>query len=468
MRIGFPFGGHLNLRAGLAASLLLGTAAAPLTLPPPSGDPQRIDFTADPLLRFAHTAVPAEPFLARLGEAAAHHPAVVAAIAEAQAVQGVRAQVRSGLFPQLDASLTGSRQLARDFGSRDTIVESLQPRGRVDAALTGEQLLFDWGATGNRIAAANERILAARAEVDRVATNTALAAVAAWYDVLAAETLVTLGSDAQARQRDILGQVRERVAQGLGAGGDVARGEAMLADARAVSARYGRLLGQARARYRESFGDDPPAMLARPLAPPSQAQSLDAAAALARRGPAVIAALKRAEATRRDWRAVRADGLPRLTAGIAATRYAVFERPDYEIRGLFTLRQSLSAGGRQRGIVAEASAKSRAADADADRAAGESERDAEAAFADVAALGRSVAALAASYTATRQVRDAYVEQFRVSRGSLIELLRAEQDYQATAAALLQAVCDLDVARFALLARTGEMLPAAGIRLDMTL
>ncbi len=357
------------------------------------------------------------------------------------------------------------RQLARDFGSRDTIVESLQPRGRADAAISAEQLLFDWGATSARIAAADARLAAARAEVEQVANDTALTGAAAAADVVAAQTLADLAAGATARHRVILDQTRIRVDQGLGPASDIARVEAMLADSLGRAAAYDRALGDARARYREIFGTEPAD--GRTLASRSQAQSLDAASALARRSPVVIAALKRAAAAGRDLAAVRADGRPRLSAAVNATRYDAFGSSDHELRGQLVLRQSLFAGGRQRGAVAEATGLTRAAGFEADRAAGASERDAASAFAEVEALTRGLDALAAAYTANRRVRDAYAEQFRVARGTLIELLRAEQDFQAAAAALVRGSLDLDIARYVLLARTGELLPAAGVRLDFT-
>jgi len=460
--------GRLGLWLVVAAAgqAVPGAAAAPepLVLPMPSGAPQSIDFARDPLVLFDRAAGPSQPFLELVGHAVEVHPAVGVAIASAQASAAVRVQVRAGLFPQIDAALVGDRALARDFGDRTAIVESLRVRGRTDAVVTGEQLIYDFGATGNRIAAANERILAARAEVERVADETALQAVAAWYNVLAYQTLVDLAGAMAARQRDILGDVRSRLAQGLGAGGDVARAEAVLADSEAAAARYERLLAQARARYREAFGTDAPPRLSRSLPPASAAQSLDAATMLAEKSPVVVAARRRAEAARRDWRAAKADGLPRLTAGINGSRYDVFTGSDYEVRGNFALRQSLFAGGRQRGVIAEAGAQARGAGFNADQIAAATERDAAAAFTDVAALSRSTAALGTAYAANRRVRDGYVEQFRVSRGSLIELLRAEEDYFNAAAAYLQGVVELDIARYTLLARTGEMLPVIGIKL----
>lgn len=440
-------------------------AATALTLPAPTGTPQSIDFARDPVLGFGRESAPVAPFLEALGEAVGKHPAVSAAVAEQQVTQAVRTQVRSGLFPQVEAELYGARALARDFGDRTAIVESLQPRGRADAVVSAEQLVYDFGATGNRISAANDRIKAAEAEVARVADDTALRAVAAYYQVLGYQTLVELAQAMTLRQRDILGDVRLRVSQGIGAAGDIARAEAMLAEAEAQGARFDRLLGQARGRYREAFGTDAPALLTRSEPPPSGARSLDAAQALSRLTPGVQAALRRAEAARRDYRAARADGLPKLSAGINGNRYDVFSGSDYEVRGTLVLRQSLFAGGRQRGAVDEAAAKSRGAGFIADQTAAESERDAAIAFTDLAASEKIVATLAAAYVANRRSRDSYVEQFRVSRGTLIELLRSEQDYFASAANYLQGVVDRDVARYTLLARTGEILPLAGIKLS---
>ena len=48
------------------------------------------------------------------------------------------------------------------------------------------------------------------------------------------------------------------------------------------------------------------------------------------------------------------------------------------------------------------------------------------------------------------------ERFRVARGSLFDLLAAEQSYFETAANYLQAITDLDTARYVLLARTGGL------------
>ena len=62
-----------------------------------------------------------------------------------------------------------------------------------------------------------------------------------------------------------------------------------------------------------------------------------------------------------------------------------------------------------------------------------------------------------AYRANRIARDTMAEQVRLSRGSLIDLLRAEEDYFGAARALLQGHIERDIAHYTLLARTGELL-----------
>lgn len=56
----------------------------------------------------------------------------------------------------------------------------------------------------------------------------------------------------------------------------------------------------------------------------------------------------------------------------------------------------------------------------------------------------------------------FVEQLRVSRGSLFDVLRAERDVLDAALALTKTEYDLDVARFTLLARQGGLIEHFGM------
>lgn len=430
------------------------------TLPGPSGAPQAIDPSADPLINFLKRADAAAEFRSLVGSAVEKHPSVQEAINVQREARQVRSEVRAGLLPRVDAQLNGDYSLSRNFQRTDpdNIIERSRPRTRTDANLTAEQLLLDFGATGARLRAASARIAAAEAEVRSVANDAGLRAVAAYYDVLAYQMLADIGQAFIQRHRDILADTRLRFEQGYSAGGDVARVESYLASAEGTVARFERQLASARARYQEAFGAPAPARLTRPAPPTSAAVSAEQAIALSEKSPEVAAAKARETSAEREWRAARADRLPRVTGVVDATQYDVLDDgDDYDVRGRVVLRHSLFGGGRTTARANQALARYRQAEFAADRVVNEAGRDAGIAYEDVRVLERQAETLERAYIANRRTRDLFDEQFKVSRGTLLDVLQAEQDYFEAATAYLQGATELDVARHVLLDRTGELL-----------
>ena len=436
--------------------------AAPL-LPAPTENPQSIDFNADPLLMLVRSESPPEPFLAAVRAAALARPETRAAETNTEEALALRVQARSALFPRFDAQLMAARQLASDFGGYTALVESLQPSARTDIQLSAQLLLFDFGATGHRITAASADVRVARAAAQAQAQAQAMAAIAAWYDVLAGDALDRIAAASNARLARIADDTRTRQAAGLGTGGDVARAEAGLAEGEAAWAHIRVATADARARFAALFGHAAPSLPDRSPAPPGIAVSADAAQLLSTRTPIVVAATARADAARQLARAVRADRLPQLSAGLTATRYDVFDRNrDYDVRGQIVLHAGFSAGGAEAAAANAAEARARAAAYEEDAARSDAARDATSAFEAARILDSNVAALDTAYRATRRARDVTAEQFRLSRGSLLDLLRVEQEFSASGSALLRGTCERDLARYALLARTGGLLPLLGV------
>ncbi|MBC7519515.1 MAG: TolC family protein, partial [Sandarakinorhabdus sp.] len=336
--------GALLLAGGALA--VASPAAAQLLLPPPEQNPQSIDFTADPLLLFLSGQADPAPFRAAIADAVARHPATGEAEAGSDIAREIRRETRSALFPSLNAGLVGAHSLARDFQGNSTIVEGLVPRGRTDATVGANQLLADFGVISGRIGGASARLRRAPADAGRAAIATTYAAIEAWYQLLGYQSALDLDEALIQRHRRIVADTRTRVAAGLGAGGDIARAEAGLADAIVASARTERQLAAVRARYREAFGTEAPARPQRPARPQSAAADPATARAMAHASPPVVAALAAAEAARSDSRAARGDMLPRLTAGVDATMFNVLENGrNYDVRGALALRQAFSVGG---------------------------------------------------------------------------------------------------------------------------
>jgi len=431
-------------------------------LPVPAADPLRIDPATDPVLRLARGSTEPAAFRAAIAEAVRRNPALGEAVAQVDEADAARDEARARALPTVDASVSTFRVLTRAFSNDPgNVLERSRPRRRTDGLLRVQQPLVDFGASRNRIRAGDARLEAARAGVDDSGTRVALAAVSAWYQVYGLRALVRLAGAFAASQRDLRTALQDRVRQGAAAPADIAQVDGYIASADAQVADFRRQQVTAEAQYEAVIGAVPSADLGR--APPP---SLDGIARGTldddtERLPAVRAARSGAEAARLDARAVRADQLPQLTAGIDAGRYGIIETDrDYDIRGNLTLSMRLGGGAAQR--ARQAVARAEGADARLRRTRIDALRDAEIALADVAALEEAEAAIRANYLAGRQSRDVLAERFRVSRGTLFDLLGAESNYFGVAARYLQTVIELDSARYALLARTGRLLPALGL------
>jgi adhesin transport system outer membrane protein len=442
-----------------------GSAPAPNSLPVPTGEPMTIDFNADPILRLRREQANSELFRTIVADAVERHPGTAeSAAGEDEAVAALE-EARQARIPTIDLSLTSYRVLSREFSNdEDNLIESSRPIQRTDAIASVTQTLFDFGGTTQRILAAGARLRGASADIEAAADRVALTAIAAWYDVFAYRALVALTEAFVASQRDLRAAVEIRIREGVSAEGDLPRADSYIAQTETRLARFRRQLAGAEARYTELIGAPPPARLERaPVAGPTVA-TRDEAAAAAAAAPAVRSAEAVADASRRDARASRADRLPQLTAGIDAGRYGVFENDrDYDIRGRVALRWRIFGGADPRAEQYEA--RARATDARAMRIRQEAERDAAIAWSDVRALEQQLEALEESYIASRRSRDVIAERFRAARGTLFDIVAAEDAYFESATAYIQALTELDAARYVLLSRMGRLLDALEIDTD---
>ena len=441
-------------------------AAPPPGPPPPAAVPLAPD-NPDALLDWAEASDPGPAFAAAVMHGVTRAPQVQEAQAQVAEALGLRAEVRAALRPRVDAEVSAQQVISRDFSNDpNNILERSRPAQRADAVLVAEQLLTDFGASRARLAAADARAEAARARVAAVAEDTALQAVSAWLSVRLGEANLALAEALIARHEAILAATRERVRTGAGAEGDVARVQSFLEAARAERSRAQEELERARARYAVALQAAPPpagAPPGRPVPPPPD--TLEQALADARASPPTRIAAARIASAQRELASARSDRLPRLTTAIDAAKYSLFEDVvDHDVRARLTLRQQLYGGGAPAARVDQAAARLRQSEFAAERTTQDAERLAAEAWQSARALDDQTAALRAAYVASRRTRDLFAEQFRLARGSLLELLRAEADLNSAAQAWLSRLAQRDLARYTLAARTGRLLDHLGIEI----
>ena len=450
----------------LAAVLAAGAPApAQAPLPPPTGRPLDIDFSADPVLRLRRAQTRYEQFRDAIAAAVEQHPGITEAAATEDEAMGAVREARSAQRPTVDVTITSYRVLSREFSNDPTnIIERSRPEQRTDAILTAQQTIFDFGATARRVSAAGARLRAAGAELEQSADAVALNAIGAWYEVFGYRALVALTEAFVASQRELRAAVEFRIREGASAEGDLARVDSYIAQAQVRLARFRRLLATSEARFTELTGAPPPGDLERAPAPGLPVQNRDEAALAAQDAPAVRSAQAVADASRQEARAARADRLPQISAGVDAGRYGVFENErDYDIRGRVALRWRPIGNADPR--ADQAVARARSAEARATRIGEEAARDAVIAWSDVRALEQQLEAVEDAYIASRQSRDVIAERFRAARGTLFDVVAAEDAYFEAATAYIQSLTELDAARYILLSRTGRLLEALRIDAD---
>jgi outer membrane protein, adhesin transport system len=410
---------------------------------------------------------PLEDFKTAVAAAVNNHPRVAEAIAAQRGAKSQISEVRAGLLPTIDAGLNFDRSLSRSFGGNENLNEAFRPRQRIDAQLTGQQLITDFGATRHRIKSARARSSAAEEDARLAAEQVALDAIAAWDDLALAQTLVQLGDAFVARHQKILADTKQRFDQGVGPRSDVARVEAYLATSEGQVARFRRELASARARYREVYNKPPPALIVRTPVLPSQATTLEEALALAQKNnPLLARAAKLTVGADEDYAAARADRLPRLSVQLDATRYDAFQsRADYDVRGRIVSRYPIFSGGLRSARSAQALQRLKSTEEAENRTRAELERDVTISFEDVTALEAQRNTLKRAYDANQTALGFFVEQFKVARGTLLDLLQAEQDSFEAGIGYARGQMELTYARDVLLVRTGEILPVIGVSLS---
>lgn len=451
-----------NGSAIMLAMVAAPVVAQPPSLPRPDRDPLKVDVTADPVVRLIGTIGLPEGFSDRVRNAVEMHPALTEARAGRAEAVAARGEARAQRFPQGEVNISSFRTLARDFSNDpQNIIERSRARQRTDATVTLSAPLWDFGATVERIAAARARIDSADATVAATADDITLRAIVAWYDVFAYRSLVAVTDAYTGSQRELRVAVEERIRQGVSAEGDIAEVDSYVSIGASRLANYRRQLANAEARYTELMGAPPPATMSGPHRPAFSILERERAVAAAGETPAVRAAYAAAKAADKDAEAIRSENLPVVIAGVDAGRYGVFETDrDYDVRARLGLRYRLFGGRTSRANQAEARAMT--AEARAARLRIEAERDASIAWSDLEALKVARDAQEQSYRAGRLSRDVLAERFRVSSGTLIGVLQGEDNFYQAAAQYILSEVELEVARYALMSRMGELLPAMGI------
>jgi adhesin transport system outer membrane protein len=191
-----------------------------------------------------------EGFRGRILSATIAHPDVRAVrAAQSASVFAVR-EARAPLFPQVSTQLSNGR-IANDPSTLQG--SPARNYNSASVSITVRQLLYDFGATRGQIDASNARQKQAEFRQYSVESEIALKAIQAYHDLIRTYRQMQLAQRNLEARQAILDLVRQRQDIGGGTVSDVVRAESRAAEAEANLTAYQRNLGVAQASYREYF-----------------------------------------------------------------------------------------------------------------------------------------------------------------------------------------------------------------------
>lgn len=396
----------------------------------------------------------------RLVQAAiARHPALAMQNSEAAAARAEAKAARAALYPRISANVDGDFVLARRFNTGTTnVVESLRPSDQVNVGVTASQLLFDGGATFARIKSAKARHRESNLSIDARINELALGALSAYHDVAVHQAILLLADQYVAHHEKLLSDVKARERAGAGARADVLRAQARLAAAKSRVAQIKESARVANVRYAEFFRDAPGTLTLPNYEALAVASREEAVTLALSKNPVVAAAIARTESAEADRRAAKAARLPELRANVTGSSFDVLNgAEDYDVRAGVNLSYDLFAGGARGASISRAKNLADRQQAEEDRVRLEIEREAAIAFERREAADEQLDALELALIANSEARSMVAERFRASRGDLLDVIQAENDWFEAGVGYLAGLADRDMASYELMEFTGDLL-----------
>lgn len=377
-----------------------------------------------------------------VAESVRSHPEFLAARAALTSSREGVDEARAAWWPQLSGN-TG-------FGTRTTGGVSVNTP---TFGVTLSQLLFDFGNTSAKIGAAESRVQGAQAGLDKKQAAVVMRAVAAWHELYRTRKLMELHRlNVQARQ-DIVSFIKERADLGGSAASDVLRARARQTEAEAALSAARVREQVAESAWREVFQSEPPAQVEVWPDFPLDVVSLKAQVdALVARFPTVQEAKQLSLSSEKEAEAARANLFPRLAIehSIAQNKQTSTGIEYTDRSTLLTLRYNFLSGGAEMARARQAASKAVEYAMQADTEQRNTEKNLRQTLSEVA-LGQDILqnrrlAVGVANDTLAAVR----EQFAFRRGTLLDLLRAQEDVFMAGRDLIDAVTDHALARYRLL------------------
>jgi adhesin transport system outer membrane protein len=465
-----------------AAHAQAAAAVAATATPPPGPLPQtfeqlRVNSVADQLIRYLGQVVRWVDVPGTRAPVAAVAPSILAAVdrhPEARiateqrtgAAYGTR-EAQAGWLPQVSAGVEGGRR-SNDAVFRPGIssVPAYDDNSKA-VTLSARQLVWDFGAVNHQIDSrqALEGSVQARAQAKR--SELTLRALSAWLELFRGREVLAASQMNVLSRQQILQFIEERTELGASSASDVLRARARLADAQASEVAARNQLTAAEAVYAELFDQAPPQGLALPEVPALDPRRLVDLTPLVDASPLVAEARRQADAAQAEARSAAAALLPSISFDVSLRRRDLGSSgtPGTDWSAGLAVRQNVFNGGADQARAQQAEQRAREARLAETNLRRQLERALAQAAADVQNSGTAVRARKDAAQVAALALEAVREQFAFRRGTLLDLLRAQEELHQATRDLIDAVANQTLSRYRFLHLAADLAPMFGVPVD---
>ena len=403
--------------------------------------------------------LPLDVFRERVLGAVVVHPDVLALRASLASTRESTRELEAARLPQVSARA----DVASHRSDRSTITGvPKREYETASAGLTLAQHIYDFGVIDSSVLVGRERYAAVQARLDGRRDELALRAVQTWHDVIRSRRLLAQLQLNQQSLENMVGYLTRRYDLGGGPISDVWRAQARLADARASLASAQVRVRNAEASYREVF-DAAPGALDLPVLPNVDRQAIATGAAdLVRDYPAVRSAEASRRAAEQELDLTLRRERPTVGLEVSAQRRDLVGRgaPGNDVSASLVLRYSFYSGGADRARAAQAAFRAVEATEQVRSITVQVDRALSQAIATEDNAATTLAARRDGVTLAVQALRAVREQFANRRGSLLDLLNAQDVLHAAGVGLSEAEIDAALARWQVLYYSTSYWPLA--------
>jgi adhesin transport system outer membrane protein len=474
-----PRSGALSV-AGIGLGFLLGASSAPIAMAQPlsrvtpvqagsTTDQLRVYSVADQLIGYLAKAVdwvdrpdtrlPVNALAPKIKAVVLAHPEVRLVDEQRETAAQSTREAYAGFLPQVSTNVEAGKRSNDAVRTPWSSVPAYEDNSKA-VSITGRQLLYDFGAVSNQVDARTslEAAVAARLGVRR--SELALRALTAWLELFRGQQILAVSRMNVLSRQQIMAFIDEREQLGASSQSEVLRARARLADAQVTAVVAQNRLTAAEAVYREMFNEAPPAQLALPASVGIDQAKYANLGELLQDSPLLAESRAQTEAAGLEAKSASAALLPSFHLEISARRRDLDSSgvPGLDWNAGVMVRQNLYSGGADVARKRQADQKAKESQLAEDNVKRQLERSMAQALADVsnsaAAIGARKEAVVVAGLALGAVR----EQFAFRRGTLLDLLRSQEELYLAGRDLIDGVVDHALVRYRLLHITMELNP----------